>query len=724
MLKGTNQMQDRITLSEWQSRQLVQKYNIPVAAAELVKDEEAAVKSAGQLGYPVVLKGNGAKFAHKSELGLVHLGLASEEEVRDAYKAIVKSAGDALEGVLVQSQVKARREFVAGVTRDQVFGPVAMFGLGGVLTEALQAVAFRLVPVEEGDIDPMLAEFPGHKLLGDFRGEKAVSRQQLHQMVLGLSQMIQDNPKIMEIDLNPVLADREGNILAVDALVVERKTVPEKIIRERVPRARIRPMFNPQSVAFIGASAQMGKWGHMLPINVISGGFKGDIHLVNQKGGEIFGRKVHTDLSDVPGDIDLAVITVPAKFIPDLIPKMQEKNVKGVLVISSGFSEVGSEGKEKEKELVKIFDDAGLIMIGPNTMGINNPHQSFYCTGSQVRPVVGSTALLAQSGNMGTQIMAFAAQQGLGIRAFVGSGNEAMITIEDYLEAFEDDENTENIVLYLEGFKDAERFFRNARRIATKKPILVLKGGRTAEGGKAAASHTGAMASDARLFSAACRQAAVIELNRPLDLLDMSAAFSCLPLPKGNRVAIVTLGGGWGVVATDLCVENGLEMAQLDQDIIEKINPLLPPFWSHANPVDIVGQIDVSISMKVTEALAAWDGCDMVLNLGIVGQDQFMHWMRESVEKADPTTDKQTLDSIEEVFKNAEPMYIDHVIRTMEKYEKPIVGVKLLEGHDGKSLFSLDGHKYRGLFFPTPERAVSTLGRFYDYARARSINLD
>ena len=223
-----------------------------------------------------------------------------------------------------------------------------------------------------------------------------------------------------------------------------------------------------------------------------------------------------------------------------------------------------------EDELVEKAREAGILIFGPNTMGICNPYISLYCTGSHVRPKAGSTVLVTQSGNLGTQLLAFAEKEGIGIRAFGGSGNEAMITIEDAMEGFEVDELTKTVVLYIESIKNGRRFFESAKRVGKKKPVIVLKGGRTEAGAQAAASHTGAMASNIKVFIAACRQAGIIQVENPMDLLDLSAAFSSLPLPKGNKVGIMTLGGGWGVVASDLCVENGLEVPKLSEDVISQ----------------------------------------------------------------------------------------------------------------------------------------------------------
>ena len=238
----------------------------------------------------------------------------------------------------------------------------------------------------------------------------------------------------------------------------------------------LRPFFYPRSIAFVGASSQIGKWGHMLFTITASGGFGGDIYLVNPKGGRIAERTVFKSVVDIPGEVDLAVVTIPATKIAGLIPEFKKKGVRNMLLITSGFAETGAEGKKMEEMLIQKAAAAGILVVGPNTMGICNPHIHLYCTGSHVRPLPGSTAIVAQSGNMGTQLLAFAEQQAIGIRAFCGSGNEAMITIEDYLDAFEVDELTRTVMLYVESVKNGRRFFESACRVGQKKTDRPFKG--------------------------------------------------------------------------------------------------------------------------------------------------------------------------------------------------------------------------------------------------------
>ncbi len=507
----------------------------------------------------------------------------------------------------------------------------------------------------------------------------------------------------------------DGSPVAVDGLIVLDDSEKEKTNAYDIDLNVLGACYYPRSIAFIGASSSPGKWGHMLLTNTLSRNYTGDVFLVNPKGGKIAGRPVYRSITEIEGNVELAVVTIPANHVIDLVPDLKKKNVKGVLLITSGFREIGEDGADLEQKLVKKAYDAGILILGPNTMGVCNPHIDFYCCAAHAYPLPGSTALVCQSGNMGTQLLAFAEQQDIGIRAFSGSGNEAMVTIEDYMEAFEIDDLTRTVVLYIESVKDGSRFFKSAARVSRKKPVVVLKGGRTKTGVRAASSHTGAMASDTKVFDAACRQSGIIRVDQPMELLDLSAVFSSLPLPRGNRIAILTLGGGWGVITADLCAEHGLEVPQLPPAIIDRLNTILPPFWSHGNPVDIVGEGDPGIPKTCMEELLKWEGCDAVIHLGIHGKRVLVNNMIESVLRTDPDVDKKTAQVFKDSILQFEDDYTQYVLKLTQKYEKPVLGVSLLTDEISRTLYRLEGYDYKSVFFPSPERAVKALWGMCQY---------
>lgn len=709
--------ENRTSLTEAESKEILKKYGIPVVEEKVVKTVEEAAKLAEKIGYPVVLKGLGARLTHKTEKGLVKLNLKNKEDVQSAALYIKDAAGSDLEGFLLQPMLEGKREFVAGLFRDEHYGPTVMFGLGGIFTEAIGDVVFRLAPIDDKEAGRMIDELQTQKLLGAFRGEKAPDRDELIKTLVGLSQLSMEIEDIKEVDINPLLVTKAGKVTAVDALVVLEKATDKKITTFPVKPRDIANLFYPKSMAFIGASADISKWGHLLFSNVVAGQYQGKIYLVNAKGGEISGRAVFKSVTEIPDPVDLAVITVPANKVISLLPELKEKKIKNVLLISSGFAETGAEGKALENELVEKAREAGILILGPNTMGICNPCISLYCTGSHVRPKKGSIVLVTQSGNLGTQLLAFAEKEGIGIRAFGGSGNEAMITIEDAMEGFEVDEKTKTVVLYIESVKNGRRFFESAKRVGKKKPVIILKGGRTDAGAQAAASHTGAMASNIKVFREACKQAGIIEVENPMDLLDMSAAFSSLPLPKGNKVGLITLGGGWGVVASDLCVEHGLEVPKLSESVISNINDLLPSFWSHSNPVDVVGDMDTGKYIRIIEELLQWPDCDAIIHMGIIGRIIMIKATLESTNVVNKNYDRKKIESALQYLENFEKQTIEYTVKLMGKYNKPIIGVYLLNDDKTRTITEFDGFKYKGVNFISPERAVKVLGKMYKYAQ-------
>ncbi len=707
----------RNALTEAEATQVLKNYHIPVVDEKIINKINDIESTAREMGYPVVLKGLGTKLTHKTEKGLVKLNIKTPEDLKAAAAYIKDTAGADLEGFLLQPMLVGRREFVAGLFFDAQFGPAIMFGLGGIFTEAIGDVVFRLAPLDEREALSMIQELHARKLLGNFRGEQAPDMNSLVKVLMGLSEIAMTIPEIKEIDINPLLVSADGKVTAVDALIVLGERFQQKVTHVPVDPRELYKMFYPKSIAFIGASSKTSKWGHLIFSNVIAGNYAGKVYLVNPKGAEIAGRHVFKSVKDIDDPVDLAVITVPAGRVLPILDELKEKQIKYVLLISSGFGETGVEGKALEEALIKKAREAGILILGPNTMGMCNPYLSFYCTGTHVRPKAGDTMFIAQSGNLGTQLLAFAEAEGIGIRAFSGSGNEAMITIEDYLEGFEVDDMTRTIVMYIESVKNGRRFFEAAKRVGRKKPVIALKGGRTQAGASAAASHTGAMASNIKVFEAACTQAGIIQAKQPMDLLDLSAAFSSLPLLRGNRIAILTLGGGWGVVASDLCTENGLVVQPLSEKIIEKINHWLPPFWSHANPVDLVAEMNSDIHMAIADELLQWEECDAIIHMGIIGRKVMVQSVLESTIIVDPAYDNQYKEDSLALLKAFEHDLVVKTVNLMGKYHKPIIGVYLLTDETTHTVIEIENQKYKGIAFPSPERAVKALAKMYQYSQ-------
>ena len=704
------------SLNEHESKMLLSEYGIPTVAETVAITPAKAAQAADSIGYPVVIKGLSDRILHKTEHGLVHIGLNSAAEVKKIVRAMRRKFGQQLSGFLIQPLIDSRREFIAGLSRDPQFGPVVMFGVGGVQAEVVADVTLRLAPLSSVDIGVMLTEIKAQKLLGAFRGAEPVNRKQLERILSGLSKLALERPDVLEVDLNPLMVGDDGQIQAVDAVVIT-GPVKRKRNRPKIDPQNIRSLFYPQSIVFIGASSQIGKWGHTLVVNTISSGYKGDIYLVNPKGGKLAGRHVYRSIGEITSKVDLAVVTIPAEKVLDLIPELEKKNIHNMLLITSGFGETGKAGKKLERRLVRAARKAKILILGPNTMGICNPHINMYCIGSPTVLRPGTTTVIAQSGNMGIQLLSFAEQQNIGIRAFSGSGNEAMLTIEDYIDGMDQDPLTGTVMLYVESVKNGRRFFESARSVGRRKPVVLLKGGRTQAGLQAAASHTGALATDSRLFDAVCRQAGIVRVDQPMEMLDLAAAFSSLPLPQGNRIAIMTLGGGWGVITADLCTEFGLTVPDLSPDLLSRFDAMLPVYWSRSNPVDLVGERDFNLPFQVLEELLKWEGCDGVINLGIFGRRHIVERFGKVVVNADKAYSKDFIKEVNQHMRQFEKSYVRHIVKLMNEFQKPVIGVSLMPDKKNKTVYQVRTDAYRGIFFPTPERAVKAFAKMFEYQR-------
>ncbi len=264
---------------------------------------------------------------------------------------------------------------------------------------------------------------------------------------------------------------------------------------------------------------------------------------------------------------------------------------------------------------------------------------------------------------------------------------------------------------------DPPMLTRQTTRLGRKKPIVLLKGGQSEAGSRAAASHTGAMTSDVRVFDAVCRQSGIVKVDQSMDLLDLAAAFSSLPLPQGKRISIMTLGGGWGVITADLCARHGLSIATLTPDLIARFDKILPSYWSKSNPVDIVGETDNNLMTTIMEELLKWDGCDALINLCVLGRSIAFEGIVAAVERADPSYSRDFLEQAKAYMRTFEKEYLKLVARLMEKYHKPVFGVSLLTSEKSQTVYSVDAAVYKPVFYQSPERAVKACARMYEYYR-------
>ncbi|AIG76256.1 Hypothetical protein AJAP_16940 [Amycolatopsis japonica] len=583
----------RTSLTAPEGRQVCEAYGIPTPAERLATTAEEAVAQAEEIGLPVVLKIVSPDILHKTEAGGVLVGLATADAVADGFRTIVANAeaydADAeITGVQVQRMLSSGQEVIVGATTDTTFGKIVAFGLGGVLVEVLKDVTFRLAPLDRDEAFSMIDGIAAAEILRGVRGAEPVSRDALADVLTRVGTLVTDFPQLAEVDLNPVLATPDG-ATAVDVRILvdpEAAREPMRFSQEEILASMTRIM-KPASIAVIGASAEAGKIGNSVMKNLVNGGFAGEIHPINPKAAEILDRKAYPSISDVPGDVDVAVFAIPAKFVPAALEEAGRKGVAGAILIPSGFGETGN--IELQDQVVAIAREHGVRILGPNIYGYYYTPENLSATFCTPYDVKGGVALSSQSGGIGMAILGFSRSAKMGVSSIVGVGNKADIDEDDLLTFFEHDENTDLIAMHLEDLKDGRSFAETAKRVSVRKPVVVLKAGRTSQGAKAASSHTGALAGDDKVYDDILRQSGVIRAPGLNDLLEYARGIPLLPTPKGENVVIITGAGGSGVLLSDACVDNGLNLMEIPPDLDASFREFIPPFGAAGNPVDITG---------------------------------------------------------------------------------------------------------------------------------------
>ena len=499
-------------------------------------------------------------------------------------------------GVSVQKMAKPGVEVIVGVTMDATFGPMLMFGLGGVYVEILKDVSFRSIPITDSDAENMIEEIKGYALLRGYRGYSA-DILSLKQLLLKISDYVVKNPDISEMDLNPVFLYPQGYIVA-DARIIlgeARATAPLPTLPD------LHDLFYPKSVAVIGASGTPGKLGWNVFTNLVSHNFKGLLYPINPKADEIHGIKAYPRISDVKAPVDVAIILVSAGMTTDVVEECCKCGVRYIVVESAGFAELGADGKKIELQMKKIADKYGVRLLGPNCSGIINTHCSMVQSIGIVDALsMGNIGLISQAGVCAAGMLwGLRHIMDFGIIATIG--NKLDINETDILETVSTDENINVICMYLESVKGGRRFIDVAKRVTMEKPIVVLKSGRTEAGKKAVASHTASLAGNDQIFSAAFRQSGIIRARDYEHMFNLARAISKQPFPKKDGVFIITYAGSLGVIAADAITDNGMRLSDLEPHLKERLKNLLPDYVCGMNPVDYTFSQDAETVKRTIE---------------------------------------------------------------------------------------------------------------------------
>jgi acetyl coenzyme A synthetase (ADP forming)-like protein len=475
--------------------------------------------------------------------------------------------------------------------------------------------------------------------------------------------------------------------IAETALVVEKQAE-----RERASTvASLRWLLKPQSIAVIGASRHPGTIGYLLLQCLTQAGFSGRIYPVNPNTDSLMSLKTYPSVLAIPGDADMAVIAVPAKVVAKVADECGRKGVRTLVVISDGFKEVGPEGASREKELRDIALGHGMRIIGPNCMGVINTDASIKlnATFSPVYPPAGNVAFLSQSGAMGLVVLEYASNLDMGISTFVSVGNRADISSNDLMEYWEQDPFTDVILLYLESFGNPRKFSRIARRVGAKKPIVAVKGGSTQAGSRAAASHTGAMATSDVVSDVLFQHAGIIRVNLMEEMFDVAALLSSQPLPRGRRLVIVTNGGGPGIIAADAAARNGLVLPQPSEEMIDKLKSVVKRDISLHNPLDTTAGGDAEEFRAILQLFADDEDSDAVLSIFIPPVVEHMQDFEASIR-----------DVAQYFWNKSKPLLACFLGQR---------GFKAKLGSSGRFVPS----------YPFPEEAISALSKAVEYAEMR-----
>ena len=684
---------------------------------------QAAVAAATELGFPVVVKLVGDRLAHKSERGLVRLGLASADDVHHAATELLalRRPEDGEVALLVAEQVSGNRELLVGMVRDSMFGPVVVVGVGGVNAEAFNDVQMRVAPLAPNDLDDMLDNLDAASLFGEFRGQRSLQRDVLWRTVNAVAQTALSRSDVASIDINPVIVTASGEPIAVDALVeIDNSTAPanQPAAFPRHDDAGFSALFDPRGVVVLGASTHPGKFGFVSLHNLLASGYRGRIAATNLSRENVLGIQTVASVEELPnGEFDLAFFCTPASVNEQLLQQCAARGIRAAFVTSAGYGEADDAGKVAEARLVRAAHDANVLLAGPNGQGVVSTPSALCAQIVAPYPPSGSISIASQSGNFVSSFMNLARASGVGVARAVSAGNAAAVDVADYIEWLSRDDATSTVLSYIEGITDGQRL-RTALELAiARKPVVLVKGGSSAEGARAASSHTGAMASDDNVFAGLCRQLGVVRASGVEEAFDAAAFFATSPLPRGNRVAILTTAGGWGVVTSDALSYDGiLRLAELPADVMEKLDELLVARWSRNNPVDCAGGETRDTIPAVLEVLARSSAVDAVVYLGIGIQANQARLMREGGFHPD-----HGLARIVEYHERQDERFATAACELSKATGKPMLIATELAVADPNNAGPRTVRANGGMCYASGPRAVRALGHAYRYARHRGI---
>jgi 3-hydroxypropionyl-CoA synthetase (ADP-forming) len=584
-------------ITEESAKEILTAYGIKVPMYALVKTESEAAEKAKKIGFPLVAKVVSPEILHKTDVMGVKVGLSSEAEVIEAFADMQERLSKRYEikGILLEKMVPSGIELIVGLQNDPQFGPVIMFGMGGINTEIFKDISFRVLPITKEDAREMIEDLKGKQILKGFRGAEVVDIDMLCTALVNIGNLGTDIATYYEsIDFNPVIAYPHDYYVVDAKIILKDKPYAEAISRSQPDSSYMDVFFNARSIALIGASPERGKVGNSVFESLVKHEYKGKVFPVNAKGyPEIMGIKAYKSLEDINEQVEVVVVTVDLRFVPDLLKICGKKNIHNMVIISGGGKELGGERAVIEQEIKEISSQLKIRIIGPNCIGMFNGENRLDCAFQgherMIRPRNGHVAFLSQSGTVGIAFMETA--DSFGMSKMISYGNRSDVDEADMIWYLSEDPQTKVIGLYVEGLGDGRKFMNTAKKVIheAKKPVIVFKNGRTTRGAKQAMSHTGSLGGSYAVVKGALDQAGIISVDSYEELTGSLKALIWQPVPNGNRVAMVSNGAGPVIAAIDHFEELGLVVAEISEASKKAFKEHYPPTYVIGNPCDITG---------------------------------------------------------------------------------------------------------------------------------------
>ena len=592
---------DHKVITEEVAKSILKKYGIKVPGFALVKSTNEAAKAAKKIGFPLVMKVVSPQILHKTDVGGVKVGIDNVADVKktfnDMYGRLSKKKGVDVKGILLEKMIpKGGVELIVGIQSNPQFGPMLMVGLGGVLTDILKDVAFRMLPITISDAKSMLNELKGSKLLKGFRGSAPIDIDMVAKALVQIGKIGVDNADyINSIDFNPVIVYSKSYFV-VDAKIILNKELKNNSISKAKPIiTSMEKFFTPKSVALVGASATPGKIGNSVLDALGKQDYKGKVYPINPKQKKILGIKCYPSLESIKAKVDLVVVCIDLSACVPIMKTCAKKGIHSVVIVSGGGKELGGDRAAMEAEVKALSLKHKIRVIGPNCIGMFNAANRLDCAfqgqSRMVRSKLGNVAFFSQSGTMGISMLESADL--FGLSKMISFGNRSDVDEADMIWYAANDPQTKVIGLYVEGFGDGRKFIKTAKRVMKekKKPIIIWKSGRSEAGAKQAASHTGSLGGDNAMIMGAFKQAGIISVDSYQELVGVLKAMAWQPPAKGNRVAMTSNGAGPMIGGIDHLERLGLTIGKLTSKTRKKIKDHFPPTVPihSGNPADVGG---------------------------------------------------------------------------------------------------------------------------------------